>query len=376
MSFESFNTRMISTINRTFPTPLSRVAAVWVALVVAAFAITTVTARSLVPLVFICAAIYSLAKHFASRKRPARRRALKSVVTFVRRLRQSFAVRWEVEFTHLTVLMIGFVLLIFQACWPRALPTLIPVVWAVGIMFVLAGALDAARIAIAMAKFAWARWTGKAFYAAVVAFSVWAGDVLSKKLVAQATGLDPEHLVATERLIHWLATPLIGLAVTVSVLSIVSLVAYAIIMLGSILAQQLRTVASALPRLTRRSEKASVAYRLMHGKNMKKGTSARIFQWESAVRTMRPAAVSLAGAAVLWCLGQLEDLPMAKVGPVIRALVVQIEFNPGQKCGSTIVTEPSDHLEEGKIVVAVREAKDWRFEPDVCEVEKRKPKQQ
>jgi hypothetical protein len=376
MSFESFKTRLVAKINDTFPTPLSRLAAVWVALAVAAFAITTEAVRALLPAVLTCAAIYSLAKHFASRKPPARRRTLKSVVTFVRRLRQTFAIGWEVEMMHLTVLMIGFVLLIFQACWPRAIPALIPAIWAVGVTFVLAGAVDAARIAIAIAKFAWARWTGKALYAAVAAFSVWAGDVLSKKVVAQATGLDPEHFVATERLIHWLATPAIGLAVIVAVLSTVSLAAYAIIMVGSMLAQHFRMIAFAMPRFTSIPRKASVAYRLMHGKNRLRGTSAHIFQWESAVRMMRPAAVSLAGAGVLWCLGQLEDLPMATVGPVIRGLVVQIEFNPGQKCGSTVVAEPSDHLEEGKMAVAVRLPHDWTFEPDVCEVEKRKPKQE
>ncbi len=55
----------------------------------------------------------------------------------------------------------------------------------------------------------------------------------------------------------------------------------------------------------------------------------------------------------------------------MRNLVVAIEFNEGQKCGSRVFTEPLDHLEEGKAAVAVKNGADWRLEPD--EAEKRSP---
>jgi hypothetical protein len=301
---------------------------------------------------------------------------MRSIVGRARRLRKTFAVGWDVELLHLTVLMFILVLLIIsQIQRPPTLLTSVPLVWCLAAPFVLAGVVDFARVAIAMTKFTWARWTGKVFYAGVAAFSIWAGDVVAKKLVAQATGFAPEHFVATERLIHWLVTPLIGLGVIVGALSMLSLMTYAIIMLGSMLAPQMRRLISVIFPLKPPREKASIAYRLRYGKNRMKGTSTRFLLWEDTVLIMRPLAVLAAGFAILWCLAQLQDLPMAKIGPMVRELVVQIEFNEGQKCGTTVVTEPINHLENGAIAVAIKVEGDWKIESDICEVVKRPPKQ-
>lgn len=375
MSIESFKTRVIATMNRTLPTPRSRMIAVLVALAVATLAIDEKIVQSILVPVFLAVCLISLIKYIVSRKRPQKRHVIRSIVGGARRLRKTFAVGRDVELLHLTVLLLCFVLLIIsQFQRSPVLPISAPWVWCTCSLFVLAGAVDAARVVIAMTKFTWTRLTVKAFYAGAAAFSVWAGDVVAKKLVAQATGFAPEHFVATERLIHWVATPLIGLSVIVGALSMLSLATYAIIMFGSMLTQQMQRLVSLVFPLTQPRKKASIAYRLRYGKNQMKGTSTRLLLWEDAVVMMRPLAVFAAGATILWGVGQLQDMPMTKLGPIVRELVVQIEFNEGQKCGTTLVTEPINHLENGAIAVAIKVEGDWKLESDICEAVKREPK--
>lgn len=376
MSIESIKTRMIFTMNRAFSAPRFRMIFVLAALAVAALALKEKIVQSLLPLAFFFVCLVSLTKYIVSRKRPQRRSLIRSIVGGARRLRKTFAVGGDVELLHLTVLLFSFVLLIiFQVQRPSTLPTPAPWFLCIAVPFVLAGTIDAARVVIAMTKFTWTRLTVKALYAGVAAFSIWAGDVVAKKLVAQATGFAPEHFVATERLIHWVVTPLIGLGVIVGALSMLSLMTYAIIMFGSLLTQQMRRLVSLIFPLTQPREKASVAYRLRYGKNHMKGTSTHFHLWEDAVGMMRPLAVFAAGATILWSLEQLQDMPMTKLGPIVRELVVQIEFNKGQKCGATEVTDPINHLENGAIAVAIKVEGDWKLESDICEVVKRLPKQ-
>lgn len=364
---------MITTINRSLTSLLARTITTFAVLGAAVLAAKTEVGRGLLLFAFLCFSGASLAKHVLIRKWPPRRRIIKSVVRSARRLRKTFAPSWEVEFLHSIVLLLGFLLLAFSLSQPQSMRTLAPAFFGLVCVFALTGSIDAVRIAIAISKFAWARWTGKAFYAGVAAFSVWAGDVTAQKLVAQATGLDPERFLATERLIHWVATPLIGLGLIVGILSLLSMVTYVIIGVGSMLKQVFRTVYSAVPRLTPPSEKASIAYRLTHGKNRMKGSRSGVFQCADTLIMMRPLAVSLSGFAILWCLAKLGELPMKNVGPAIRAVVVYVDFNPGQKCGSKIITEPMAHMEKGKMAVAIKVKDDWDLQPDVCEVEKRQP---
>ncbi len=320
-----------------------------------------------------CAAIVTLVRRLKQIRWPKRKPIIVKVVSFARNARTSFSTGWEVEMLHLCVLLLFFVLLIFYLFWPKSMQGMSWTMQAVGILFVAAGAIDAARVTMMMARFAWARWTGKMYYAGVAAFSIWAGDIFAQKAIAQATGLDPKHFEATARLIHWVATPLIAAAVSVSVLLLLSFIVYFLIMTVSMAQQPVQILRMSFGHLIPRKPKSSIAYRLVHGKNRMRGESTHVHFFDDAVRWMRPVSICLFCSVVLAGIGRLQSLPSSTVDPVVRALVVSIEFNANQKCGSKVVAEPLDHLEEGKAAIATRQGSEWRLDPAVCEVEKASP---
>jgi len=321
----------------------------------------------------VLAAIVSLIQQLAACRWPRRRPAIKRVARLARRARSALALAWDVEILHVSVLLLFFVLLLLFVCRPESMRGAPWWLFPPGLVFVLAGAIDAIRITVAMAKFAWARWTGKMYLAGLAAFSVWAGEVFAQKTIARATGLDPKHFETTERLIHLIATPVIAAAVSIGVLLVLGFLAYFVVMTFSMAQQPLQILRLGFGQLIPGRAKSSVAYRMIHGKNRMRGALDRKRFFDDAIPWMRPVSICAFCCVVLAVLGQLQSLPASTVDPIVRTLVVGIEFNEGQKCGAKVVAEPLDHLEEGKAAVAIKNGADWRLEPDVCEAEKRSP---
>ena len=347
---------------------------------VLAMALTKTTiGPKLIPLCLTLWALVSLARHVVVRVsdewrktvwRSDRDQVIKNAVIALRKCRKTLGLTREVELLYLGSVGLMWVVFGLVLCLPwRRLDSSSLTTVQLAILGV-AGFIDAIQILRRLHGVAWARWSGKVMYAGVAAFSIWCGNIFAKKAVAQATLLDPKQFADTERLLQWLAAPWFGLSVIVGVICVLSLAAYLAAFCVLAVGKFWTTVVGFFRRTAPTARADSFTYRLVFGKRQKLGAALR-WDWDPLVRLMRPFAIGFAGVCLLLSIQPLVDMPPETLNPAIRKLVVAIEFNEGQRCGKSTVSEPSVHLEEGKIAVAIKTNGDWTLEPDTCEVEKR-----
>ena len=366
MSPGMMKARIMNFINRTFSTVYSRIVVVFI------LCVFWLMAPFLMPRLLLIAVLMwfllSLVNYVRHREFLDRQSFLRFTVATARRFRQIFSVRKDVEFLNSIVLMIFLVWLIFLA-----LPEFSePVKWEWGLQVMVAflifsGFIDAVRITREMSRLAWARLTGKVFYTGVAAFSIWVGGVVSARLIAKATGVNPEVFIATGRLIQGVISILVGLGVVVSLLSLVSMLIHIFIMGWALLAQPYVVVMSIFKP---REEKLSVFYRLVHGKKKSQGVPERWAKWKGMIGFMRPVGVLVAGMYVLWQLGNLQNILDKKFGPIIQEMVVQVEFYADQRCADWLINQPSKLVGAEEIIIASKVGNDWQFESFMCEKEK------
>ena len=360
---EMMKTRVMNFINRTFSTVYSRV------VVVLGLCVFLLMALFLIPRLLLIAVLmfflFSLINYFRYREWIDRRSFLRFAVASARRFRQIFSVSKDVEFLNAVVLMVAFVWLIFLAL--QEFPEPVQWEWGLKVMvafLIFSGFIDAVRITKEISRLAWARLTGKVFYTCVAAFSIWVGGVVSARLIAQATGVNPEVFIATGRLIQGVISILVGLGVVVSLLSLVSMLIHIFIMGWALLAQPYVIVMSIFKP---REEKSSVFYRLVHGKKKLQGVPERWVKWESMIGCVRPVGVLTAGMCVLLLLGNLQNTLDKKFGPIIQEMVVQVEFYAGQRCADWLINQPSKLVGAEEIIIASKVGDDWQFESFMCE---------
>lgn len=366
MSPEIMKTHIMNFINRTFSTVYSRVIVVFVLCVFMLMALFFIPRLCLI--VVLMFLLFSLINYVRHREWLDRRSFLRFTVGSARRFRQVFSVSKDVEFLNAVVLMIAFVWFISLALQEFSEPVKWGGVLKLMVAFLIfSGFIDAVRITREMRRLAWARLTGKVFYTGVAALSIWVGGVISARLIAQATGVNPEVFIATGRLIQGVISILVGLGVVVSLLSLVSMLIHIFIMGWALLIQPYVVAISVFKP---REEKSSVFYRLVHGKKRLQGVPQHWAKWESMIGCMRPVVVLTAGMCVLLLLGNLQNTLDKRFGHIIQEMVVQFEFYEGLKCADRLINQPSKIVGAEEIIIASKVGNGWQFEFSMCEKEK------
>lgn len=292
--------------------------------------------------------------------RRIRRPLMRRLIRIIRALRRFFAISPEVEFLHLSTILLvlislGYMLVTKSPAGFDALGNI-----SLGLVC-LAAIVDTGRQMIQLTRITWTRTIGKVVLAGIGAALFYVGIAISKHLAHTTTGADPAHFPEFSGLFATLAMPLLYSMLGCLALGLWAIAQLVITFIVLVLGSALAGVTSNAPAWK------LFLYRLQQGKRPPQNYRApkRNFKW--AIVWMRPTGLLLSVGLILGAWTYLLEEHGESLEAIAIKGLVMLEYKQGGKCLGIPTQAEVAYLDEG--MVSMAQKKDGRivFSTHKCE---------
>lgn len=290
-------------------------------------------------------------------RRPLFRRA----VRIVRVIRRLFAIAPEVEFLHVSTILLALISFAYILATKNhsGFNTLGQIFLG---LICIAATVDTGRQVVQLTRITWARTIGKIVLAGVGAALFYVATAISKQIVHGITATDPKYYSEFSSLFATLAMPFLYLLLGALVLGL-----WAIAQL--VIAVVVMTISSALSMIITNAPAWKLfLYRLQQGKRPPQNYRAPTVDFRWLVVWMRPVSLILSVVLIVSALVYLLNEYGKSLEAIAVKSLVALEYRSGSKCLGLPAQAEVAYLERGMVSVVKQEAGRFKFSTQKCEL--------
>lgn len=290
-----------------------------------------------------------------------RRPLFRRVMRIVRVMRHFFAIAPEVEFLHVSTILLVLVSIAYILVTKNSsgFNTLGQIFLC---LICIAATVDTGRQVIQLTRITWARTIGKIILAGVGAALFYLATAISKQIVHGITATDPKYYSEFSSLFATLAMPVLYLLLGTMVLGLWALaqllIAFIVMALGGVLSG----ITSNAPAWK------LFLYRLQQGKRPPRNYRAPTVDFRWVVVWMRPVSLILSVGLILSALVYLLNEYGKSLEAIAEKSLIALKYRRGSKCLGLPAQAEVAYLEKGVVSVAKQEDGRFKFSTQKCEL--------